>query len=119
MKNKKGITVIATIESGRFCVNESGLIMDMVAIPKAIIAYFATRNKIEIPPRIKPSNATKTPIPDIAFKGTLIKVATIEAIPNILPMVSLFIAGIRLPAWGRGRKCILSVTHVGHYSPCQ
>ena len=111
MKNKKGITVIATIESGRFCVNESGLIMnmDMVAIPKAIIAYFATRNKIEIPPRIKPSNATKTPIPDITFKGTLIKVTKIEAIPNILPKVLLFIAGDSFTALKiQGRKRILT-----------
>lgn len=101
MKNKNGISVIATIESGGFCVNESGLIMnmDMVAIPKAIIGYFATRNKIEIPPRIKPSKATKTPIPEITFKGTLIKAVTIAAIPNILPRVLLFITGIRLRAW--------------------
>lgn len=74
--------------------------MDIVAIAKAISAYFVACNKIEIPERIKPNDAKKTPIPDITFKGTLIKVATIEAIPNILPIILLFIAEIRLRAWG-------------------
>ena len=61
--------------------------MDIVAITKAISAYFVARNKTETPERIKPNDAKETPIPDITFKGTLIKVTTMEAIPNILPIV--------------------------------